>query len=118
MSRDDFLSDPEIKLLGYQVDFDELKLGIILFNHEVCFDTLGVRVADFADLQSGPVFREKKNGSEDCPGYCLHECNLSPCPVQCECAWVRDVLQLLSRWPKHDDSAVVPGSSGNFKRNA
>ena len=107
MSRDDFLSDPQIKLLGYQVDFDELTLGIILFNHEVCFDTLGVRVADFADLQSGPIFSEKKNGSEDCPGYCLHECNLNRCPAKCECAWVREVLQRLSRWPKRRVSSIA-----------
>jgi hypothetical protein len=100
LSRDDFLSDPSIRLLGYQVNFDALTLGAVLFNHETCLDTLGVMVADFADLQSGPIFREMKNGTEECPGYCLHECNLSRCPVQCECAWVREVLHRLSRWPK------------------
>ena len=104
LSRDDFLSDPKIKVLGYQVNFDELTLGAILFNHEICLDTLAVMVADFADLQSGPVYRERKNGSEECPGYCLHECNLNACPIKCECAWVRDLLHRLSRWPKSGHS--------------
>jgi hypothetical protein len=67
LTRDDFLSDPKIKLLGYQVNFDELTLGAVLFNHEICFDTLGVMVKDFADLRTGPVFRERKFGSEECP---------------------------------------------------
>jgi hypothetical protein len=61
-------------------------------------------VADFADLQAGPIFREKKKGTGECPGYCLHECNLSRCPAKCECAWVRDVLHRLSRWPKRQPS--------------
>jgi hypothetical protein len=99
-SRDDFLSDPNIRLLGYQVNFDSLTLGLVLFNHDTCKDTLGVMVKDFADLQSGPVFRERKTGTEECPGYCLHECNLNRCPAKCECSWVREVVKRLSAWPK------------------
>jgi hypothetical protein len=108
-TRDDFLSDPAIRLLGYQVNFDALTLGIFLFNHEVCLDTLGVKVEDFEDLKTGPIFLERKFGSDECPGYCLHECELSRCPAKCECAWVRDVLLRLSRWPKKKRSPVSAG---------
>jgi hypothetical protein len=100
LTRDDFISDPKIKLLGYQANFDVLTLGIVLFNHEICFDTLAAKVKDFADLKTGPVYRGKKTGSDECPGYCLYECNLNLCLAKCECAWVRGVLQQLARWPK------------------
>jgi hypothetical protein len=98
--REDFISDPQIKLLGYQANFNVLTLGIILFNHEICRDTLALEVADFQDLYKGPIYRERLTGSETCPEYCVHECELKPCPQKCECAWVRDVLDCLSRWPK------------------
>jgi hypothetical protein len=106
LTRDDFLSDPKIKLLGYQVNFDELTLGAVLFNHEICLDTLAVMVECFADLKTGPIYRERKFGSDECPGYCLYECNLNLCTAKCECAWVRDVLQKLSHWPKRGISPV------------
>ena len=28
-----FLSDPQLRIVGYQVDFDKLKAGLFLFNH-------------------------------------------------------------------------------------
>lgn len=37
---------------------------------------------------------------DDCPGYCLHADELAPCPASCECAFVRDVLQLVREHPK------------------
>jgi hypothetical protein len=61
LTRDDFLSDPKIKLLGYQANFDELTLGAFLFNHEVCLDTLGVMVAD---LRRRPAERTRLPGKE------------------------------------------------------
>ena len=100
LTRDDFLSDPKIKLLGYQVNFDALTLGIILFNHETCLDTFGVKVEDFSDLKTVPIYQERKTGGDECPGYCLHECELSRCPAKCECAWVRDVIDRLNHWEK------------------
>jgi len=109
LTRDDFLSDPAIKVLGYQVNFNALTLGIVLFNHEICSDTLGVKVEDFEDLKTGPIYRERKTGSDECPGYCLHKCELSRCPAKCECAWVRDVLQRITQWPKRGSSRVMKG---------
>jgi hypothetical protein len=99
-ARDDFISDPDIQLGGYQVNFDNCRLGFFLFNHMTCRNTLGVKASDFLDLHDGPVYERRLAGTDDCPGYCLHQSELKPCPARCECAFVRDVLDRLARWPK------------------
>ena len=100
-SRDAFLSDGELVLVGYQVDFEELTLGLFLFNHTVCNTTLAIRAGLFKDLYFGPVFRKRRTGQPDCQGYCLKTSQLAACPAQCECAWVRELLQTLRQWPKN-----------------
>ncbi len=92
--REAFLNDTTKRLVGYQVDFASLDLGYILFNCE-CNSTLAIEAGEFRDLYSGEVFVEKKTGSEECPGYCLHKQELRPCPARCECAYVREILQIL-----------------------
>lgn len=89
VNRDYFLKDPNIMIIGYQVSFKEVAAGIFLFNHS-CGTTLGIRAGDFQDLYDGPIFSERATGSEECPDYCLLQDELRPCPVQCECAYVRD----------------------------
>jgi len=99
-SREVFLSDEEIVLVGYQVDFEELTLGLFLFNHTICNTTLATRAGLFKDLYFGPVFSKRRTGHPDCRGYCLKTSQLAACPAQCECAWVRRLLQILRQWPK------------------
>ncbi len=99
-SREAFLKDRDIQLVGYQVHFEELALGLFLFNHDICKTTLAIRALHLKDLYIGPVFKERKTGQEDCPGYCLRSSELAACPVECECAWVRGLLQIIRGWPK------------------
>jgi hypothetical protein len=107
-TREDFLSDPDIQLRGYQVNFDSLRLGFFLFNHISCRNTLGTKASDFLDLHDGPAHKKRLTGSEECPGYCLHQSELRPCPARCECAYVRDVLNRLARWPKRRPESPRP----------
>ncbi len=95
-SRRDFLDDEGISVIGYQVNFDSTRLGFFLFNHS-CGTSLALQVRDFVDLYDGPLYHQRMTGSEDCPGYCLHQNNLDPCPAECECAFVREILQILRR---------------------
>ncbi len=97
--RFDFLSDPSLEVLGYQVNFGNLTAGIFLFNHD-CFGTLAVPAGAFKDLCHGPIFKERATGSRECPGNCLREDDLAPCPTRCECAYVREILQVVKKWPK------------------
>jgi len=101
-TRKEFLSDPQVKLIGYQVNFDELKTGFFMFNHlkPECLTTVSLPTELFSDLYRGEVYHERMTGSVACPGYCQHSDNLKVCPVKCECSFVREVMQIVIRWPK------------------
>jgi hypothetical protein len=94
-----FLSDPKLRLIGYQADVDEPMMGLFLFDH-TCGTTFAVLAGDFRDLYDGPMFVERLDGTKECGGYCLHRDNLRQCPAKCECAYVREILQSIMKWPK------------------
>jgi hypothetical protein len=96
-SREAFLADPEVTLVGYQAVMERLEAGYFLFNHLArdCGSTLSIRAGLFFDLYRGPVFAGCKFGGAECGGHCLHAQDLSPCPAECECAFVREVLQVV-----------------------
>ena len=98
-TRDVFLEDGGVSLVGYQVNYGDLEAGDFLFNH-TCGTTLAIPAGSFMDLYDGPVFAERVRGTDACPDYCLYPDDLRRCPVQCECAYVRDVLQIVRNWPK------------------
>jgi len=95
----DFLDDPGIVMIGYQASFNNLDSGLFLFNH-TCRTTLGCEVELFRSLYQCPVYCECQTGRDECPGYCLNIRELAPCPVKCSCAYVREIIQLISQWPK------------------
>ena len=101
-----FLTDPTISLVGYMPTFDEPISGLFLFNHD-CGTTLACKVGLFIHLYEGPIYSENKRGSDECPGYCQNKTDFSPCPVECNCAYVREMLQVLRKWPKTAPAANV-----------
>lgn len=98
-AREEFLKDAGIELIGYQVSFDELLLGLFLFTH-TCGTTVAVPVNKLRDLYTGPIYATRKTGTKECPGYCLRQGELRPCPAQCECAWIRDLIQIIAKIKK------------------
>ena len=98
--RTEFLNDPKISLTGYQTNFDNLKQGLFLFDHLTCKTTLAIKAEQFHDMYNGPIFTERKTGSEECLGYCLRPQELSRCPAKCDCAWAREVSQIIRDWKK------------------
>ena len=111
-SRQEFLKDGDIELVGYQVDFEEVALGLFLFNHNTCKTTLAIQARQLKDLYLGPMFKERKTGQKECPGHCLRRSALDPCPAECECAWVRGLLQIIRNWPKSTAAPRVENSGG------
>ncbi len=105
LDRESFLDDPELQAIGYQVDFEDLELGLFYFNHhrQGCRTTLAVHARFFTDLYKGEIFHERLTGTEACPGHCLYHEDLDPCPLHCECAYVRETLQIIKGWPKKND---------------
>jgi len=103
-TRNDFLDDSDIEIAGYQVHFEELSEGLFLFNHS-CEGAISLRAALFRDLYDGPMFKKCLTGTDECPEYCLVKHELRPCPAKCECAFVREIIQLILYWPKVDSNA-------------
>ena len=104
-TRDSFLADPEIIIIGYQVNFRSLELGLFLFNHNDCKTTMSLEAKDFTDLYQGTIFKERKTGTDSCPEFCLNINNLQACPAQCECSYVRQVIQTVKSWQKSAEMA-------------
>jgi hypothetical protein len=101
-TREDFLADPKVSIVGYQVNFEHLREGFFLFNHLEggCYTTMSIHAAEFLDLYTGTIFQDRLTGAFECSGQCLHQSNLAPCPAQCECAYVREVVTLVKNWSK------------------
>jgi len=97
--REDFLRDQKLNIIGYEISDGGLVDGLFLFNHD-CGTTLALKVEKFKDLYDGPIFKERLTGSDDCHGNCLYKSNLEPCPAKCECAYVREIIQILRRLPE------------------
>ena len=102
-TRDRFIQDPALEVIGYQACFEDLKEGIIMFNH-ACKGTLAVQAGKFWGLYQGPIHLERATGSDQCPGYCLLNNELAPCTAHCECAHVREILQIIK------DRSKKPGA--------
>jgi len=98
-TRASLLSDANVQIIGYQVQFEQLLAGLFLFNHS-CGETFAFEASYFQDLYDGPIFTESCAGSDVCPEYCLYEDELRPCPAECECAYVREIIQVVKNWPK------------------
>ena len=55
---------------------------------------MALEVSDFMDLYEGERYAERKTRGEDCPGYCIDGDNLERCNAFCDCAFVREIIQL------------------------
>ena len=100
-TRDNFLADDDLLLNGYQVDFLKLEDGLFMFTHHVkgCNSTMALKVSNFEDLFHGEIYPERRTGEEDCPGYCIKEGQFDRCEAKCECAYVREIIQMICENP-------------------
>lgn len=96
-SRDDFIEDPSLEINGYLADLEELKYSQFYFTHNVagCGSTMVIEARDFFSLYSGPSYKERRTDQEDCPGYCRDKEQLDRCAAYCECAFNREIIQLI-----------------------
>ena len=99
-SREDFLGDPFICLVGFQSNFKETEPGHYLFNHisegNHCDTTLAVEVDAFLSLYKGKMFTHIKFGSQTCEEHCSSVADLAQCPVECKNAVARKIMQAFS----------------------
>lgn len=104
-TREELLSDPYMRLVGYQVNYIDLEAGLFLFNHDVdgCGTSLAIDAGLFTDMYHGEIFEDHtKENVENCPGYCEERRFLGPCSEKCECSYIRKVLSKVEQWPKDE----------------
>ncbi|MFA7256730.1 MAG: hypothetical protein WC047_04070 [Kiritimatiellales bacterium] len=97
-----FLSDPQLKLAGYQVHFEDLKGGLFYFTHlsKNCGTTLSIPVEKFTGLSNRRILAAHGKQPDDCPNLCVRKESLDPCPAECECLWVREIMKIICDWKK------------------
>jgi len=103
---DDLLSDPEVRLNGYQPCFQLPDAGLFLFTHDLdhCHATVALPVIDFQHLYTGSRHTRLMVGDAGCLLHCLNQHDLSPCTNPCAMAWVRHILCVLVQ----RDAEVIP----------
>jgi hypothetical protein len=57
----------------------------------------------FSQLYNGPIYRDRVTNTADCPDYCLNHTVLEPCVQKCECAYIRDIIQIIRKIPKREE---------------
>ena len=84
-TRNAFLRDKHVKIVGYQPDLISHKYNHFLFQHKAkgCGRFFGVRASDFSDLRQEKCANELCMGQAKCPGYCLNTLDLRVCSVTC-----------------------------------
>ncbi len=96
-SRDEFLDDETIWLVGYQPNFARTEEGLLLFNHRraKCDTTVAVEVKDLQYLYNDPMFDESLLGTDQCRGHCLNITDLEQCDQRCTNADVRQIMHII-----------------------
>jgi len=104
LTREDFLSDPYLECRGYQVNLDMLHEGLFLFVHtkEGCGTDMAININAFLGLHFGKKYFDRKAFTSACPGHCFDKDDINPCSEACECAFIRDLLQVIRKWPKRE----------------
>lgn len=99
VTRDEFLDDKMLVINGYGVDFEKLEWSLFYFTHtqEGCGSTMVVQAKDFLDLYSGDKYTDRRTWEKDCPGYCLDKTQLDRCDAICECAFNREVINIIKK---------------------
>lgn len=102
--REHFLNDKSLVMNGYQVNFNKLGEGLFYFTHNEasCFSTMAIAASEFFDLHHQSQRFERKTGSDECPGYCLKKEILERCETDCECAFVRDIIDTIRKRMEHN----------------
>lgn len=103
VTRESFLSDPDLQFNGYQPDFDLLRQGLFYFTHNThgCGSTMILEVEHFLPLHSGEQYEESKRASDECLCLCQDQTNLNRCDASCKNAFAREVSQIIKNRFKH-----------------
>jgi hypothetical protein len=110
-TRDEFLHDDEIVLIGFLANNDEFEKGAYLFNHvpagNTCNTSFGLYVSSFLDMYEGKIYDDLKMGTEDCSGHCAKIDVISNCHAHCRNAVAREIMhKIVEILPAHLKNSV------------
>ncbi len=111
--RENMLYDPNVKLLGYQMNFSDIGSGLLYFNHSGsnCKTTFAIKVSEFKEMYDGPEYSENMMAENDCPMYCLRRSELRSCGLPCSVAFIREIMMNIT-----DINSQVTVSAGSMIR--
>lgn len=97
-TRDDFLRDPNVVIIGYQAVIHYPERGLYLFNHLLpsCNTSLAIKVDKFTDLYKGKIHPQLAYQTEECPGTCLALNDFSTCNAPCRNAYILEIIQIIN----------------------
>jgi DNA-binding CsgD family transcriptional regulator len=98
--RSQFLSDREVKFLGYERNQPVDAPGSLLFVHERCGSKLGLPLESFRGLTRAPLTAESCAARGEKAEHCLAQTSATECPLKCVCAFVWQTSHLIRDWPK------------------
>ena len=96
----ELLTDPEVRLLGYQPRANGHRDGFFMFNHTRCDTSFGVSLPSFKSLCPLPLLSSAQGMLPNAPEFCLAARERKPCPSECVCAFVQKVSLTIRNWPK------------------
>jgi hypothetical protein len=95
----DIIMDPELSIIGYQVNLKKPSEGLVLFLHSSgdCNSTLGIKVFYFHPIYKKAITDIPIVRPTNCPGYCLDEKNFEKClEFECNGNYVRNLIQIIN----------------------
>ena len=110
---DDFIRDPEVDIIGYQPHPAKTGAGLFIFGHRHCNSSISVRLDALSELQVcltrdaesvyiiGPDMIQESCSTATCFENCLRKTDSANGNLQCECSYVREVMQIIKHLPKN-----------------
>ena len=93
-TRDEFLHDPEVVLVGYQSTFTVTEPGLFLFNHS-CDSTIAIDADAFADMYGEEIRQSCEAHLDNHPEYCCKGMTGEDEPKACICKFSRTIVDTL-----------------------
>jgi hypothetical protein len=96
VSWQDFLFDPQVRMLGFQGSIRWPDTNLLVFEHS-CGSSVSVLTHRLRHLLPAPVEDglPSLRGTDECPGHCLSLADLAACDRPCVNARDRDLIRVI-----------------------
>ena len=104
-SWEEFVTDPQVRLLGLQAIAGVADASLLVFEHR-CGSSVSVltkRLRYLLPEHQGANWPSLR-GTDQCPGHCLHLGDMSVCPRECRNGRDRELIKLVQRLHASRDS--------------